>query len=234
MLVPGFKTRITSGLENDKNIHSIGLILHLAVSNAPSLYPQFSGPSKGIESTLWAVRRSDKSNGENEQYRPVGREADANLKANSFYRHGRWLGFTSLETQGTDEHGTWTDYQLDAIKRVFRWGHGEWGWKYRVCPGAFSSGLGYHTMWGAPSQWTPVAKTCPGSGRIEQFHDVLVPWLRVMHKESNPPQAIVAGPKDTWASLAGRADVSPLALYRANNRMVQVEEGRHYKLPEGV
>lgn len=232
LLVPGFKYRPVSGLANDKHIRSIGLILHLAVSNAPSLHDYFSGPSGGIESTLWAVRHLDGRNGENEQYRSADREADANLKANSFLRHGEWLGFTSMETQGTDTAGFWTEDQLTTIKKTYTWGHDNLGWFYRVCPTPFSTGMGYHTMWGAPSQWTPVSKTCPGKGRIAQFHDVLVPWLAQQHAASNDPKHLIARDGEGWTTLAHRADVTPLALYRANNPTVNVVAGHSYKIPE--
>jgi hypothetical protein len=232
LIVPGFKYRPVSGLANDKHIRSIGLILHLAVSNAPSLFPYFDGPSGGIESTLWAVKKDDKSNGVNEQYRSADREADANLKANSFYRSGEWLGFTSLETQGTNLDGTWSDYQLATIKATYTWGHDTLGWKYRACPDPFHGGMGYHTMWGAPSQWTPVAKTCPGKGRIHQFNTILVPWLAEKLKESKAPPTITARPGEGWAALANRADVPVFDLYKANTTFVRVVAGRSYTIPE--
>jgi hypothetical protein len=40
------------------------------------------------------------------------------------------------------------------------------------------AGVGYHTLFGAPGAWTPVAKSCPGPKRKVQFHDWLVPWMK--------------------------------------------------------
>jgi energy-converting hydrogenase A subunit M len=38
--------------------------------------------------------------------------------------------------------------------------------------------VGYHTLFGAPSQWTPaVGKTCPGTVRIRQWHEQVVPRI---------------------------------------------------------
>jgi len=47
----------------------------------------------------------------------------------------------------------------------------------RICRSPTDPGIGYHTMWGAPSPWTPVAKTCPGPVRIRQFYDVIAPGI---------------------------------------------------------
>jgi hypothetical protein len=171
--VPGYTWMPTPGIENDPLIKSVGLILHVDGGNASSLFKYFSGPSGGIESTLFCK----KAKGPGEQYRDTGREADANLKANSWVAGGIRYGFTSLETQGYAS-GEWNDWQLSEIKRTIMWGHEHHSWQLRVCPGPYSGGIGYHTMWGAPSAWTPVAKSCPGKDRIAQFHDIIVPWLK--------------------------------------------------------
>lgn len=168
---PGATYREVGGLDRDKPITPVGVILHVAVSEAPSLFNYFNGPSGGIESHFY-IRRD----GTTEQYRDTGREADANLKANSFYQGGKWYGFLSVETQGMGP-GEWTPQQLDEIKRLILWAHSVHGVPLRVCPDPYSGGVGYHTMFGAPGPWTPVSKDCPGPDRIRQFKDVLVPWL---------------------------------------------------------
>jgi hypothetical protein len=86
-------------------------------------------------------------------------------------------------------------------------------------------------MWGAPSEWTPVSKTCPGKGRIAQFHDVLVPWLAEMHKAAKDPTHVKAKAGEQWKALAARADVNPFDLYRANNPVTPVVPERSYLLP---
>lgn len=163
---------------NDPPIDVVGVILHVAVSEERSLYNYFNGPSGGIESHFY-VRRD----GTIEQYRNTGFEADANWKANSFWEDGRRKGFVSIETQGMG-HGHWTGAQLDSIKRLLVWLHDEHDFPLQKAPGWRGPGVGYHTMFGAPSAWTPYAKTCPGPGRIEQFHNIIAPW---MEEDSDMP-----------------------------------------------
>ncbi|HEY1178468.1 MAG TPA: N-acetylmuramoyl-L-alanine amidase [Phytomonospora sp.] len=149
----------------------VGAILHVDAANSPSLYNYFNGPSGGIESHFFI-----KLDGTIEQYRDTNYEADANYHANSWVSGGKRYGFVSIETQGYG-NGIWNDAQLVAIKRLLTELAGEHGFPLRRCPGPFSPGVGYHTMWGAPSDWTPVSKTCPGPNRVIQYDQVLVPWF---------------------------------------------------------
>lgn len=159
---------------NDPPIKVIGAILHVDAGNSNSLYDYFKNKSGGIESHFFV-----KSDGSIEQYRDTGIEADANLKANSFIdAQGRRVGFVSIETQGFDK-GEWNAAQLAAIKRLLKWLAETHDFPLAVCKSSTSPGVGYHTMWGAPGPWTPVAKDCPGPDRIRQFVNVLTPWFRV-------------------------------------------------------
>lgn len=163
---------------NDPVIIPLGIILHTDSGNSGSLFNYFNGPSGGIESHFHIPKKNPV-----EQYRDTGYEADANLKANSFYIDGIRYGFISVETQGYDTD-PWNDYQLAEIKKLILWGKSVHPRiQLRVCPGPFSAGIGYHTLFGSPGPWTPVAKTCPGPVRIKQFNDVLVPWF----KTATPP-----------------------------------------------
>lgn len=176
--------RPVSGERNDPPIIPVGCILHVAVSEARSLYDYFDGPSGGIESHLY-IRRD----GSGEQYRDLDREADANLQANSWIgSDGRRYGFHSIETQGM-EHGEWTAAQIRAIKQFLAWDAERYGWPLRVVPSNNwrSGGVGYHVMLGAPGPWTPVAKTCPGPDRVRQFKQIIVPWLQGDHQEDDMP-----------------------------------------------
>lgn len=159
---------------NDPPIIVIGAILHVDSGNSNSLYDYFKNKSGGIESHFFI-----KNNGSTEQYRDTGFEADANLKANSFIDpRGRRVGFVSIETQGFDA-GEWNAAQLAEIKRLLKWLSETHNFPLAVCKSSTSPGVGYHTMWGAPGPWTPVAKDCPGKDRIRQFVNVLAPWFRV-------------------------------------------------------
>jgi hypothetical protein len=173
MWYPGaVKKEIRPG-ENDPMIVPIGVILHTDAGNSASLFNYFNGPSGGIESHFHIPKVNPV-----EQYRDTGYEADANLKANSFWVNGIRFGFLSVETQGyaTDP---WNDYQLAEIKKLILWARSvHKDIQLRVCPGPFSAGIGYHVMFGAPGPWTPVAKVCPGPLRVKQFEDILVPWFK--------------------------------------------------------
>lgn len=197
MPVPPFaRARLIPAGVNDPAITPIGLILHVDAMNSLSLYAYFNGPSGGIEShghvqLLGGV----------EWYRDTGREADANHKANSFIRDGKRYGFISVETQGFGD-GEWTPAQIESIKDLILWAHKTHGVPLRVCPDPYSGGVGYHTMWGAPAEWTPVSKSCPGPKRIKQFYDVIVPWMdAVAAAEAGPSPKDVQAAKQTEQAI---------------------------------
>lgn len=162
---------------NDPPIIPVGVILHVAASTSKSLYGYFnSSGANGIESHFFI-----RYDGHTEQYRNTGQEADANLKANSFFLRGadgveRRHGYISVETQGLGS-GQWTDAQIAEIKRLLTWISATHNVKLRKATQPFGGGVGYHVMFGAPGPWTPVAKSCPGPDRIRQFNNVIVPWM---------------------------------------------------------
>ena len=148
------------------------MILHTRAGTGSSLFNYFNGPSGGVESHMYLT-----FDGKWEQYRDTSREADANLKGNSFVINGKRYGFLSVETEGNADDD-WTPTQLAEIKEFIAWASKIHGFPLRVCPAWDKAGVGYHTMWGAPGPWTPVAKSCPGPKRIKQFNSVIVPWLK--------------------------------------------------------
>ena len=171
-LYPGANQRPIAPGANDPEIIPCGVILHTDAGNSKSLYGYFKDKSGGIESHFHIPKELKP-----EQYRDTSREADANLKANSFLRGGKRYGFISVETQGfaTDE---WNAHQLEEIKKLLLWAHQTHGIPLRVCPAWNEDGVGYHIMFGSPGPWTPVAKECPGKRRVQQFNTVLVPWMK--------------------------------------------------------
>lgn len=101
--------------------------------------------------------------------------ADANYRAN---RRPDGTGAVSVETESrVDASDPWTPAQLAWIKQTILLMHQVHGMPLRVCRSPGDPGVGYHTMFGAPSAWTPVAKSCPGAARVRQFRTVIVPWL---------------------------------------------------------
>lgn len=167
---------------NDPRITAIGAILHTDAGNSKSLFGYFNGPSGGIESHFHIPKV-----GKPEQYRDTGWEADANFHGNSFILNGKLYGYVSIETQGyaTDE---WNPYQLAEIKKLLLWLSETHKFPLVKCASATSPGVGYHTMWGAPGPWTPVAKDCPGAKRIKQFGSILVPWFSTAGTTPTPPK----------------------------------------------
>lgn len=153
---------------NDPAIKPRIAILHVDAGNAESLYTFFRDRSGGIESHFHI-----KATGEIEQYRSIFWQADANLDANDFA--------VSIETQGFGK-GEWNAAQMASIKKLLLWLHEAADIPLAVCQSWNGSGVGYHTMWGSPSHWTPVAKSCPGPDRIRQFNDVIRPWLKTAAK----------------------------------------------------
>lgn len=158
---PAVKRLIPPG-PNDPKIKPRVVILHVAVSEAASLYAYFNGPSGGVESHFY-IRRD----GTVEQYRDTAHQADANTDANDFA--------ISIETQGM-ERGEWTAQQLDAIKALLLWCHNTHGIPLVRCPAWDGSGVGYHTLF--PGRWDKRGASCPGPDRKLQFNKVLEPWMR--------------------------------------------------------
>lgn len=111
-------------------------------------------------------------NGEIWQCMDTGREADANFEANRYA--------LSIETADNGNPNTfpWTANQLDSLV----WLHNKLVAVHptisrKKATSCESGGLGYHTLFGAPSCWTPsVGKTCPGKpARVDQWNSVLLP-----------------------------------------------------------
>jgi len=159
---------------NDPPIVPRIAVLHVDAGNAETLYYYFRDRSGGIESHFFI-----KKDGTVEQYRDIYWQADANLDGNDFA--------VSIETQGYGA-GEWTAAQLTSIKRLLLWLHNETDVPLKRCTAWDGVGVGYHVMWGAPSHWTPVAKTCPGPDRVKQFEALLVPW---MERQSKPPRSLL-------------------------------------------
>ena len=134
------------------------IIDHSIVGSALGAWYYFRDQT-GIESHfIVRGRPSSSADGHIWQLMDTGRQADANLNANAFA--------ISIETEdnGDPDDFPWSRAQLASL----RWLHAKLRAVHstiprRRCPSPRGGGLGYHSMWGAPSAWTPVAgKTCPG------------------------------------------------------------------------
>ena len=147
---------------NDAKIVPKQVILHTAVSDADSLRDFFATQSGGIESHFY-IRR----NGIVEQYRGIYWEADANYRAN--------VRAVSVETAGYGNQ-FWTVDQLNSIKELLLWANKSANIPLKVIPEWDMPGVGYHVLF---DEWHPTPKSCPGPYRINQFRDIIVPWMKL-------------------------------------------------------
>ena len=195
-LCPFARQRLIAPGSSDPRITPRVAVLHVDAGNAESLYEYFRDRSGGVESHFHVTRT-----GVIEQYRDTAWQADANHLANDFA--------VSIETQGYGS-GEWTAEQLAAIQRLLLWLHeAHPAIRLAKCDRWDGAGIGYHTQFGAPGAWTPVAKSCPGPDRIQQFHNVIVPWLNAGAQEeddmSQYADDLADIKADTQALLAGQA-----------------------------
>ena len=187
------------------NITPTQVILHTAV-DAPgptSLYPFFARGDVSVESHFFV-----KFDGTVEQYMDTTVRADANRLANS--------RAISIETEddGSPAQWPWTAAQVEALVDLILWISVRHGIPLERCPRWDQPGIGYHSMWGAPSPWTPAAgKTCPGSVRIRQFNDIILPRLRgrnttggfLMALTDEEQQEVLTGIRNMTPTLVRRA-----------------------------
>ena len=148
---PAVKKLIAPGV-NDPRIKARVVILHVAATEAGSLFNYFNGPSGGIESHFYVT-----GTGGVEQYRDTAFQADANKDANDFA--------ISIETQGLAA-GEWTPQQLASLRALIRWCHDVHGIPIVRCATWDGSGVGYHSQF---THWAGDGRTCPGPDRIKQI-----------------------------------------------------------------
>lgn len=228
---PGATYRPVVGESKDPGIIPVGVILHVAASNADSLFGYFNGPSGGIESHFH-IPLTDRA--PVEQYRDTAREADANYKGNSWVAaDGKRYGFLSAETAGLAD-GEWNQHQLDEILALIRWAHGVHHFPLRRAPGYRSPGLGYHVMFGTgegTNSWSNArGKVCPGPRRIRQFEEVILPSLAGSAAAAPaPPQA----PAQPQPSTAPRCPEAHPTLKRGA-KGVPVNHLQHFLIRSGA
>jgi len=178
-------------------------ILHSAAGRG-SLYGWFKDNSS-LESHFWV---SDE--GLIEQYMDTNRRADANRNANAYA--------VSIETESSPQATErWTPAQAAAITRLLDWLCREHpDIERQQCDRPDGSGIGWHTMWGSPSPWTPVAKSCPGPARIPQARDEIIPAVIAAGSPSEPKE---------WSDMATEAEVK--AAVKAGVKEALAEEAKN-------
>lgn len=153
--------------DSQPHITPTTIIDHSIVGSAAGAWFMFRD-STGIESHFIIDL-----NGEIWQLMDTGRQADANLNANSFG--------ISIETadNGNPNDFPWTNAQLASLK----WLHNKLRAVHptiprKECMSSFGGGLGFHSKFppGTANPWSPVMKTCPGKpARMAQWEDILLP-----------------------------------------------------------
>lgn len=160
--------------ETQGQITPTQVILHTAV-DAPGptdLYRYFERRDITLESHFWLPLSKAM-----EQFIDTNRSADANFRANRRLEADRWVGAISVETEdeGRPNELPWNEYQQEQLVDFLVWAHKTHGIPLKMCESWTGAGIGYHSMWGAPSNWTPArGKTCPGPARIAQIPGLIV------------------------------------------------------------
>jgi hypothetical protein len=153
----------------------------------------------------------------------TARSADANRRANRFIRGGKAVGYASIETadRGDPDNQEWTSAQVDALVRLHVWLQKTHGFVAQKCKTTTGDGFGYHTLFGAPSDWTPVAKTCPGRARIAQWNETVLPrTLEAIKAPSGPTPTggfLMALSSDAQKKVASDVAFSALKVAHAVN-----------------
>jgi hypothetical protein len=156
--------------QSQRRMTATTIIDHSIVGSGEAGFRHFAERSV-LESHFIVCGVADERDGLIWQLMDTDRQADANLNANGYA--------ISIETGdgGDPDRQPWTPAQQKSLI----WLHNKLRLlhpgiprrKSRSC--ADPAGLGYHTLHGAPSCWTPVAKTCPGTVRRAQWREVLLP-----------------------------------------------------------
>jgi hypothetical protein len=149
-------------------------IIHTAVDGpGPTDLGNYFERATSLESHTWL--RWDR----HEQLMDFDRQADANYKANRFYKDLVYWGAISTETEddGTPVQRPWNPYQLDELVRFGVWLNRTFGIPARLCRTWDDWGMGWHAMY--PMIWSNQrGKTCPGETRILQFTNVVLPRIQ--------------------------------------------------------
>jgi len=165
--------------ENEPIIRPTQVIYHTMVGFLQATEDNFDREGNPIESHFGLGSPEDAGrggrDGEMRQWMPLNKSADANFRAN---RRPDGTGAISVETaDGGNEFNPWSPKMLTELIKFGNWAADNLDIPRRLCRHPADPGFGYHTLFGAPSDWTPVAKTCPGPVRIRQFREIVLPAI---------------------------------------------------------
>ena len=98
------------------------------------------------------------------------------------YGASQWA--VSIETEDDGHPSTpWTPQQVAAIIKLIRWLHDTHGIPLRAMANADDSGIGYHEQFHV---WNQTSHDCPGSVRVAQLHNTILPALATTPKPPAP------------------------------------------------
>jgi hypothetical protein len=182
---------------HEPNISPRVHVHHSIVGSGAGAWSYFAN-STSVESTNIVLK-----SGELWQIMARTEQADANYKANAFAIS------TETEDNGNPNTDPWTGAQLDTLVWLTLEDMRDFGIPRRVCPAWDAGGVGYHSMWGTPSQWTPSVKTCPGTIRIRQWTEVVVPRVLGQLQEADLTEDQARQLKAVYDALTVPGTTSP-------------------------
>lgn len=175
-----------------------GFCLHVAVSEASSLYGFFSGAAV---CSHFYIRKD----GTIEQYVSTAYRAPANLDGNS--------SLISVETQGgvtKADSEPWTAAQAESLAKIAAWLNKTHGIPLQLMPNSRPEhrGICYHRQGVDPyrvsggQRWSNAyGKICPGQGKINQIPGIITRAKQIAGGDVPPPP-----PKD-WFDLATKNEL---------------------------
>lgn len=163
--------------------HNLGLILHVQQGNN-SPYGWFQNPESEASAHFWISKR-----GTVEQFVSTGIRAWAQGDGNDSY--------CSVETEGYPQDPL-TLEQVNALARLYAWGHRVHGWSYLLAEAPNQHGFGWHGMGGSGYGGHP---NCPGVLRRAQRRLILDRAAAFASPPTTTPQELDMTDTELYAVL---------------------------------
>lgn len=180
MLYPKAKVKLLPESASQPSIRPTQVILHSAANDFHAHgTDRYFRESSNLESHFMGLMAPDRAGADGEiwQWIDTAVRADANYHAN---KRPDGSGAISIETDSASrdsELGPWSPALVESLIDLIVWCCRTHNIPARLCRSPTDPGIGYHTLFGAPSEWTPVSKICPGPDRIRQARDVIIPTV---------------------------------------------------------
>lgn len=196
----------TPGEAADRDVESRGLVVHIAEGTYEGTISWQRNDASDVSSEFVVAR-----DGRVAQMMPVNDAAWTQRAGN-----GHW---DAVECEGFST-GPLTAQQVEAIARLYAWGHGARGWPLQLATSPAGSGLGHHSMgtngrsvptdtWTGPT-WGH--ELCPGPQIYAQKPAILARAIEIANGDDMSEQDVadiktrLGGIEGTLAWLAWRGD----------------------------